>query len=343
MPKKRYDPIRLHHNGVDYTCKPGPGGIWYVHWTEQRRSKRVSTRQKARTHAAAFLREWAAHAMPKRTATQVTIAECWALKYGDGSERAATVWKNLEPIFGHLRPGDVTQDDEDAYARARGVAPSTLRLELAMLRAAWNAGVKHGLLPAEDLPRLNPLPEPSPARERVLTGTEIDRLLAASRHHNYRLWVFIQIAIHTAARRTAIQELTWDQVDFDAGMIHFLKSGEKQTRKRKASVPISAKLRAILEDVYARRDPKDPFVIGEGGNVNAALRWAGKRADVEGATPHVFRHTAATIMAKNGVALWLIAKILGNTMAEVERTYAKYQPGMAQAAVDGITGWEDAA
>ena len=336
MPKKRSDPIRLHHEGRDYTCKPGPGGTWYIHWTEGRRSRRVSTRAKFRTHAFAFLREWAKDSMPASAPTKVTTAQCWALKYGDGSNaRAVDAWKALEPHFGDLAPPEVTQAVNDAYAKARGVAPSTLRVELAMLRAAWNEGVRQRLFAAEELPRLNPLPSPSPPRERVLSDAEIRRMLDYARHRNHRLWMFMHLALHTAARRTAIEELKWSQVDWQSGVIHYLKPGASQTRKRRASVPISAGLLPILRDAYAQRGD-DPFVIGAGGHVNEAMRYLAKRVGVEGVTPHVFRHTAATIMARNGTPLWLVAKILGNTLAEVEQTYAKYQPGMAQAAVDGI-------
>ena len=45
-------------------------------------------------------------------------------------------------------------------------------------------------------------------------------------------------------------------------------------------------------------------------------------------------------MARRGVSLFLISKILGNTIAVVERTYAKYSPGDLQKAVDLITNGE---
>jgi integrase len=49
------------------------------------------------------------------------------------------------------------------------------------------------------------------------------------------------------------------------------------------------------------------------------------------------RHTAATIMARNGVSLWVIAQILGNTLEQVEKNYAKWQPGRHLDAVNLIT------
>jgi integrase len=57
-----------------------------------------------------------------------------------------------------------------------------------------------------------------------------------------------------------------------------------------------------------------------------------------GISPHVLRHTAATHMARRGVSLWMIAKVLGNTTALVERVYAKWVPENAVGTVDLISG-----
>ena len=57
---------------------------------------------------------------------------------------------------------------------------------------------------------------------------------------------------------------------------------------------------------------------------------------------HTFRHTSATMMARNGVPLWVIAKILGNTTAMIEKVYAKWQPQGMRQAVDMISSLEPA-
>lgn len=328
--------IKRYAHGKCYTCKPDSRGTYYIHWTDGRRSKRESTRTKDVVTAQAFLDEWVAIANAHVPEQVWTCEDLWNEKYGrKGGERWKYAWANLGPHFGNLRPIEVTQAVEDAYARKRKVAPSTLRLELSLLRAAWNHGLKRGYITASDLPNLGPLPDPSPPRERWLSDAEVDRLFAIARHRP-RVWMFLHLALETAARRTAIQELTWDQVDWDAGVIHYLKPGERQSRKRKASVPISKTLLPVLREAQAHAT--DEFVIGAGGNVNEALAAAAAKAKVNGVTPHVLRHTAATRMARAGVSLWIIAKVLGNTVEQVEKVYAKYQPGMAREAVEAISG-----
>jgi integrase len=138
--------------------------------------------------------------------------------------------------------------------------------------------------------------------------------------------LFLWLALHTAARRTAIQELRWDQVDFDIDVIHYLPDGAVQSRKRKASVPISETLKPVLEEAWRRRLSDTSLVIGSGGKINEPLRLVAEKAGVAGVTPHVMRHTAATIMARNGVSIWVIAQVLGNTVEQVEKVYAKWTP-----------------
>ena len=56
-----------------------------------------------------------------------------------------------------------------------------------------------------------------------------------------------------------------------------------------------------------------------------------------GISPHTFRHTAATHMARRGVPLYDIAGILGNSLDMVEKVYAKHCPDRLRAAVNSIS------
>lgn len=333
--------IRKYCAGTWFECRPAANGLYYIYWSENRRSRRQSTRTKNLSAAQAFFDEWltlyTAESSDAGIGPSLTISDLWGDKYPDDPERVRAAWKHLEPVFGGLRPAEVTQETEDGYVRSRGVAPSTIRLELSLLRSVWNHAVKTRRIASTDVPVLKPLPPQSPPRDRWLRDDELARLFEVGKHHR-RVWAFMWLARETAARRTAIQDLEWDQVDWETGMIHYLKPGQRQTRKRKASVPISDVLRPVLEELYATRDEIDPFVIGRGGRINEALARVGKLAKVEGVTPHVFRHTKATRMARRGVPLFHIAGVLGNTIEQVEKVYAKQTPAELAAAVN--EDWE---
>ena len=127
-------------------------------------------------------------------------------------------------------------------------------------------------------------------------------------------------------------------------MIHYAVPGKRSTKKRRAAVPISRALRPIL--LRAKQEAIGPLVMDHAGDIwpivqkivvrsGIAARVPGKLRT--GISPHTFRHTAATHMARNGVSLWAIAKILGNSMAMVEQVYAKWAPDDAAGTVDRIS------
>ncbi len=330
--------LSRYANGTTYECRPEPKtGIYYIHWSEGGRSKRKTTGTRDVREAQAFFDEWCDLSGSVDAAPRYTCDELFHMRYTKADERAMSAWANLKPWFGAKEPREVSQELVDRYSTARGVAPSTLRYELSVLRTAWNSAVKQRLIRLEDTPVLAPLPPASPPRERWLTDVEIDKVLAAAEQPGLeRVRMFSWLALHTGARRTAICELRWPQVDFEVGVIHYLPPGAQQTRKRRASVPVSDALRAVLWAAYEARQHDNALVIGTGGKINEPIRRLGKLAGVSGLTPHVFRHTAGTVMARNGVPLWVIAKILGNTVEEVEKTYAKWVPGLHTDAVNII-------
>jgi integrase len=332
--------VKRYSGGKLYESRPAKNGVYYVHWTDDGRSKRQSTGARTVREAQAFLDEWCDLIDCEGTKGRsrgLTCAELWEMKYKDAGERYDAAWANLGPHFGHLKPSQVTAEVEKDYRAKRKVAPSTLRMELAVLRASWNDAVRKKILNANDLHALDPLPPASAPRSRVLSEAEIDRLFRAADHpQRERVRLFLWLALHTAARRTAIQELRWDQVDFDIDVIHYLPDGAVQSRKRKASVPISETLKPVLEEAWRRRLSDTSLVIGSGGKINEPLRLVAEKAGVAGVTPHVMRHTAATIMARNGVSIWVIAQVLGNTVEQVEKVYAKWTPGRHTSAVNVI-------
>jgi len=74
------------------------------------------------------------------------------------------------------------------------------------------------------------------------------------------------------------------------------------------------------------------------GDPRKTPRRNGMKPRKTGISPHVLRHTAATQMARRGVPLYDIAGVLGNSLAMVEKVYAKHCPERLRAAVDRISG-----
>ena len=351
--------------------KPDSKGVYYAHWSEDRRSQRKSMGTRERAEAEARFAHWLIlrNNKPDGDATIYTVADCWLVYKTKHLAKVVTAhgmtrtWElHLAPHFGGVGVSDVTQDLVDAYVRKRttgklgqAVKPQTCRKELAQLVAMLNfcADPRQKMFSATILEKWN-LPPNGEARDRWLRMEEMQRLLSAAARMRRGSTLsrgerFLWVALETAARKEAILDLTWDRVDFETNTIHFDVPGRVKTKKRRAAVSISRALRPVLERAYRERD--NDLVMTNKASIWATVQWIaieagfsdqerparGQKPRATGISPHVLRHTAATHMARAGVPLWTIAKVLGNTLAMVERVYAKWTPDDPAGTVDFIS------
>lgn len=347
-----------------------PNGTWYIHWTENRIGKRVSTGAKTEAEADRFLAEWILTEGLLTDRSGVTVADCWSI-YRDkhvatkvaGVENADMAWRQMEGSFGRLFVSVLSQDHIDEYVQkrtsgrlGRKVKPQTAAKELSYMLAAirFCGDPRRQIVASSDVKRFD-LPEPGQPRDRWLRDGERKRLLDTARQMveerkvSWRGELFIWIALETAARQQAILDLTWDRVDFETGMLVLEDPGRRKTKKGRATIPISNALRPVLK--RAKAEAKTDLVMGHKGKVWSTIQriaiaagfsdqtvQAGAKPKSTGISPHVFRHTAATMMARRGVSLYLIAKVLGNSHRMVEKHYAKHQPDDLLAPVNMISG-----
>ncbi|WP_162250022.1 site-specific integrase [Methylobacterium sp. Leaf456] len=255
--------------------------------------------------------------------------------------RVRSVGPYLLKAFGALPPGSIRQAEVDKYERDRAAGrigrpakPGTIWLELNKLVTACNYAVRQQLISAADKPRFEMVEQPE-ARDRWMRREEAQRLFATAERERdgarlSRVERFLHIALETAARRRVIETLTWTQVDMEIGVIHFHRTGDRRTKKRRPSVPISRALRAVLNRAFAERQGN--LVLDHDRPISLPFERIARLAGLTDVTPHVLRHTAATWMARHGVPLWQIAGVLGNSVSLVEKVYAKHcREGLAEA------------
>lgn len=244
--------------------------------------------------------------------------------------------KAVLPHFGALRPDQITTQHCRDYAAARrkaGIKDGSIWTELGHLRTVLNWAFKTGAI--ERAPYIERPPKPAP-KERFLTLTEINRLLEAPSEAHIRLAMLLMLS--TAARVSAILELTWDRVDMERGLIN-LRNEASTTRKGRAVVPINSGLRAALQE--AREAALSEYVVEWAGGPVKSIRKGivnvAERANVADVSPHVFRHTSAVHMAEAGVPMSEISQYLGHSNVQVtERVYARFSPDYLRKAADVV-------
>jgi integrase len=342
-----------------YSLRQHDNSVWYIHWTDGRRSKRESTGQTEKAKAQIYLGEWLKGEKADREAKtpEFTVADLWNLyfqkhveKNNVTTEPAESVWKNLGAHFGLLLLPQVAAA-VDAYINLRrsgkiGRVPaklSTIRNELIALRAAlaWCAKPKQKIIPPGEIPAFD-LPPAGEPRDRWLRIEEVKKLLAAAAKHRTgerlsQVERFLWLALETSTRVTAALELTWDRVDFELGVIHFNVPGRRKTKKRRVSCPISKALRPILERAATERNSN--YVLDAPNRYMwRDVKRIAKLAGVERVSPHVLRHTAGTLMLRGGVPAWQVAGVLGVTLQTLLNNYAHHVPDGLIGAVDMISG-----
>jgi integrase len=215
------------------------GKFSLVYTDPQRGRVRIATGTADRGEAEAIARNlW----RRLNAAPSERIADLWEAYSADRkqtvarTDRFAATWKALAPHFGHRMGTAVNQDDCRAYYRARkreGLSDSTVKTELEFLRACLR--FKYGA----GAPRLW-LPPASKPRDRYLTKGEARALVDAIDTPHVKL--FVQIALATGARMSAILDLTWDRVDLKRATADFNPAGRHQTSKRRTVVPLGQAL-----------------------------------------------------------------------------------------------------
>jgi len=310
-------------------------GKFAVTWNEGgrrfRHSLGVDGRAEADQRLARFVAaQDAANATAKGSA--YTVAAAWegytqALGAKPSAVTASHQWKAIAPVFAGRNAATLTEDDCRRYIearRARGRSDSTIWSELSRLRSALKWAENKRLI--DRAPKIW-LPGPSPPRDRRMTREQVSAFIAACTMPHVKL--FAILAATTGARMGAILSLTWDRVDLERGLIHYQDPTMFRTKKGRATTPINALARGTLID--ARAGATTPFVIEWAGqrvrSVKKGIATAGERAGTPWVTAHVFRHSAASIMAESGVPMAEIAAMLGHRDSRTtERTYARLAP-----------------
>jgi integrase len=302
---------------------------------------------------------------------QVLIGDCLAVyceKHGATIARPDGLAIEVERIaefFGDRFVADVTQERCNEYvewrcaqtdkratkSKGRAIKASTAKRELVTLSAALNWCWRNKRL---DRPVVVTLPKVSENRERYLKRNEVAGLVWAALGFNrdgtrnrYRinrhLARFILIALYTGTRHDAILRLQWmanttgGWFNLDVGVLYRRPQDAIETNKRRTPSPIPPRLMPHLK---RWRKLSTQYVIEyDGKPIASQLRraWAGARvmaglgADV---TPHVLKHTCATLMLQNKVSTWDVAGVLGTSEAVIRKTYGHHSVEHLRQAVD---------
>jgi integrase len=200
--------------------------------------------------------------------------------------------------------------------RAEGAADSTIRRELNILSAAANQQRAWRRIGPEHLPQIE-LPEVAQSEQIEWFSKEQIQAMFKACNSGWH-GCFIRIGYYSAGRRNSVERLLKTQVDRDRDVIHLAQPGERKTKKRRPSVPLYPEIRPAVDWLF--NNSGTPFLFGRKRSFYRPFVELCESLGFEG-NPHMLRHSRATHMLMDGESIYKVAKLLGDSVATVERVY----------------------
>lgn len=198
---------------------------------------------------------------------------------------------------------------------------------LAALRKMCAWAVERGIIPASPCDKIK-APTAERSRDRVLSDDELRGVWTASGALGWPFRDLVRLLMLTGQRRDEVGSMRWNEVDLDGALWTIPKERAKNGQAH--LVPLSAPAVAILRGL-PKIDKADLVFTSNGRTAVSGFSKAKERMDLalgEGVPPWVFhdlRRTAATGMARLGVALPTIEKVLNHTSGSFGGIVGVYQ------------------
>jgi len=225
--------------------------------------------------------------------------------------------------FGSRLPATISTDDITAYRKrleAAEIGAQTIRHRLGMVRRILRHAVAHEKLHLPNgLPTFH-MPDPPKPRDRIASPKEIAQIC---RLLDEEAALAFRLALETGMRRSELERIQWDDVDFDSRHIHLSdsKAGEPQlVQLTSAAFNI---LKLLKRKAFAGKSSQKVFGISAN---TMYRRFAAARDErgIENLQLHDSRHTAITAVARTGLSAFHVQNFARHKDAKSVNRYVKY-------------------
>lgn len=278
--------------------------------------------------------------------TLAEFAPRWMREHVEIKERPATAYaregilrNHLLPVLGKIRLDQISSaiiDDLSAQLIRKPLAPKTVNSALSTLRCCLRRAHRWKLLRViPEFEWLHVDEQPF----RVLSEREAQAVVDAADPGFWQtLVVFI---LHTGVRFSEAAAVTWDDIDHDrpVPVVRICKGGSRgkpgptKTGTHR-EIPLNDVLLDVLRVLPRTADrifpTKTPHIMDPASTGKFMTKFC-VRAGITPCGWHALRHTFATRLAANGVAVQTIQKLLGHTTLEMTMRYIHTEPSTVNA------------
>lgn len=237
--------------------------------------------------------------------------------------------KHIRPRFGkklllNIVPIDIERMKKEL--REKGYAPATIKHQIAILRRLYNLARKWNLYEGKNPVDSVEMPKIDNQITEFLKDDELKRLLKVlDEWPCQESSALIKFALFSGFRKGEMLRLTWENVNFEQGMITLRepKGGKTQV------VPISPQALEILRGLKKT----SAFVFpGQDGQQKTDFRKPWVRIRKAAGLPnnfrfHGLRHHFASALVSAGFDLLVVQKLLTHKDAKTTQRYAHLSPG----------------
>ena len=290
----------------------------------------------------------------KATPTLKAYSELWMNTYKEDTLRYSTILgyrtylkKHIYPAFGDM-PIDMitTTTIQEFYNKMsrEGKSKSTIQQMKIVLQQIFSLAVEESQIvksPMESK-HLHIPSTKAKTREALPEETLQSIIRDIPRLSNLQDKMQISLLCFTGMRRGEVLALVWEDIDMKQNLINVRKSicfqhnsGIVVETKSKAGVRIIPLLPQLLDNIQPLG--KHGYILDNGGEPYSEQMFRrtwqriGKAIDLNGATPHVFRHSYATMANNAGMDMKSLQSVLGHAnIATTMEVYAHSQTKQIQ-------------
>ena len=243
---------------------------------------------------------------------------------------------HLIPHFKGMRLDEITTSTIQVLFNAEAsLAKSTVRQMSVILHQVFDLAVE------DEFMKRNPIDSKrlfiSSDREekrRALEDFELKGIIRGIPSLKREDGLLLALLIFTGMRRGEVIALRWEDIDWKKRLIAVKRAvtyknnrpviGKTKSEAGNRLIPLDEQLAALLQPFRQIKG----FIIGDGcepiTETTFKRMWEriGKRIDLCGATPHVFRHTYITLAASSGMDVKTLQSIAGHS--DIKMTLDRY-------------------
>lgn len=264
----------------------------------------------------------------------------------------ASMGKHLTRLLGDSRLSDLHPAHISRYQekRLRDAQPSTINIELGLLKQCLTKAVVEGYLKENPCARVDRIKEEK-IEKRLLTYAEIldvaetfkSNLPAAGQqyHDAVLLMAFSGIRVGECVRLRWDTAADWENEELRVGVDFRTKSGKRR------SIDFNPQLKTHLQAMWKRRAPDSVFLFPSpqrskirdahiAGMSEVLQRLRGKIP--EKFTFHLLRHYYISTLIMNGADLLTVQKWSGHEdLQQIDKTYGHLAPGHSKKVAQSMT------